>query len=139
MKLILPRKQFERIEAHCAESFPEECCGLLIGKESQDRVVSVAQRASNVQGDMRERRYLIDPMELVRTEKALSGSGAMILGFYHSHPNAPAIPSEFDRTHAWPWYDYLIVSVLGVTITERRVWKLSENRSTFAEQQLEIT
>ncbi len=137
--LLLARQERTKIEEHCVESFPEECCGLLIGRENDHRVVTEARRAANVQGEMRERRYLIDPMELVRTERMLSGSGRMILGFYHSHPNATAIPSEFDRNHAWPWYDYLIVSVHGVTVMERRVWRLSEDRSTFAEQQLEIT
>lgn len=79
----------------------------------------------------RERRYVIDPAEILGLEKELRGSGEEIVGFYHSHPNHPAEPSEFDRSHAWPWYTYLILSIVDREPAGLRAWSLDGETSVF--------
>jgi proteasome lid subunit RPN8/RPN11 len=86
----------------------------------------------------RERRYVIDPRETLSVEKKLFGSGQEILGFYHSHPNHPAEPSEFDRCHAWPWYSYIILSIVDRTPAELRAWTLDGGTSRFRPDSLTI-
>ena len=71
---------------------------------------SVEPMANQVEGP-RVRRFIIRPEELRRFEKALEGTGEAVVGFYHSHPDHPAVPSLFDQDNAWPWYTYLVISV----------------------------
>lgn len=86
----------------------------------------------------RERRYVIDPLEILRVEKDLSGTGRDVLGYYHSHPNHPAEPSEFDRGHAWPWYTYVILSIVDRRPADLRAWVLDDDSSTFRPEPLTI-
>ncbi len=126
------------IEAHARETFPEECCGFLLGPTGEPRTVAEARRATNVVQENRTRRYLIDPRETLAVEKSLAGTGWEILGFYHSHPDHPAVPSEFDRGHAWPWYSYAILSILDRTPADLRAWTLDGDTSTFRPDTLQI-
>jgi len=100
--------------------------------------VASLRRATNVAETNRERRYVIDPRETLAVEKELSGQGHEILGFYHSHPNHPAVPSEFDRSHAWPWYSYVILSIVDRTPAELRAWVLDGDKATFSPDSLSI-
>lgn len=101
----------EQMRKHAASTYPQECCGFLIGRDDAGgRRISRAQSASNQVDAERERRYVIPPEELRRLERELDGTDDRVLGFYHSHPDHPARPSEFDRSHAWPWYTYIILS-----------------------------
>ena len=83
-------------------------------------------------------RYLIDPREQLRVEKDARTLGLTVLGYYHSHPDHPPRPSEYDREHAWPWYSYLIVAVEKGVPGDSRSWVLSEDRSVFQLEQLEV-
>ncbi len=96
------------------------------------------RRATNVAETNRARRYVIDPRETLAVEKDLSGTGAEILGFYHSHPDHPAEPSEFDRSHAWPWYSYVILSIVEREPADLRAWTLDGDTSTFRSESLSI-
>ncbi len=129
--MILTRAQVEAIEAHAKETYPEECCGFLIGLPTEpDRVRSV-RRARNVAEANRERRYVVDPLQQLAVERELSSTHDVILGFYHSHPDHPAEPSEFDRTHGVPWYTlYLIVSIAARQPKDLRAWRF--DGETFA-------
>ncbi len=100
--------------------------------------MTAAKRARNVVGENRQRRYVIDPMEQLRTEKALSGTGEAVLGYYHSHPNHPAEPSEFDRSHAWPSYSYVILSIVDGKPADLRAWVLDGESSAFGPEPLEV-
>lgn len=126
------------IEAHARETFPEECCGFLLGPSGEPRKVTALRRATNVVESNRGRRYVIDPREFLAVEKELRGSGQEILGFYHSHPNHPAEPSEFDRSHAWPWYSYVILSVRDREPADLRAWLLDGATSAFRPDSLMI-
>ena len=118
MKEVVVSDAFlQEMKAHARESYPDECCGFLIGvapetEGERRRTISALERARNEFDGERRRRFLILPEELRDIERRMEQSGRAIVGFYHSHPDHPARPSEFDRDHAWPWYSYL---VLGVT------------------------
>jgi proteasome lid subunit RPN8/RPN11 len=126
------------IEDHARETFPEECCGFLIGAIGDVRRIDEARRAANVVQGNRRQRYVIDPRETLTVEKSLADSGREILGFYHSHPNHPAIPSEFDRGHAWPWYSYIILSIVDREPADLRAWTLDGETSTFGPDELRV-
>jgi proteasome lid subunit RPN8/RPN11 len=83
-------------------------------------------------------RFLIDPLDQLRMEKDARARGLEVLGYYHSHPDHPARPSEYDREHAWPWYSYIIVSVVRGIAKDLTCWVLAEDRGTFHPEELEV-
>jgi cysteine synthase B len=121
------------IRAHAAGAYPDECCGALIGADGQ---VSEAFPLSNAQAENRTRRFLIGPDAYRRAEARAGELGASLLGFYHSHPDHPAVPSSFDLEHAWPNLIYAIVSVREGAARELRAWRLRPDRSGFTEEEL---
>lgn len=102
----------EEISRHGEETYPDECCGFLVGgvDEEERRIRRVARAPNEFEGE-RRRRFVIRAEELRKIEEELDGTSDSVLGFYHSHPDHPARPSTFDRDHAWPWYVYLVQSV----------------------------
>ena len=125
----------EEIGRYGAESYPEECCGGLLGTRENGtgriRIVR-AEPVPNRRRDLRERRYAIEPGDYLRLERVAAEAGLSVVGIYHSHPDHPAIPSEFDREHALPFFHYLIVAVEAGRPREVACWVLSEDRGTFA-------
>ncbi len=102
----------EAIARHGEETYPDECCGFLVGTASdEERHVTRIERATNEYAGERRRRFVIRAEELQRIEEGLEGTSLFVLGFYHSHPDHPARPSAFDQDHAWPWYVYLVQNV----------------------------
>lgn len=135
MALQLSQQAEQVIRAHAQADYPHECCGALIGVEQGDwRVVHYALRLANEQTEARERRFFISPQQVLMAERRARQEGLLLLGFYHSHPDHPAIPSEYDRQHALPWYSYVIVSVQQGEPSELRSWRLREDRSAFDEE-----
>jgi proteasome lid subunit RPN8/RPN11 len=127
------------IAAHGEETYPHECCGFLLGRQQDGvKVVQEIWPAGNARDDSPQNRYLIPPEEMLRAEKESRRRGVEILGFYHSHPDVAARPSEYDRQHAWPWYSYLIVSVLAGQAAELNAWVIPEDQDQFTAEQLEI-
>ena len=135
----LPPSVLEGIRNHGCESYPEECCGALIGVERQ-RVarVSQAERMANSSGEMRERRFSIEPLDYLRLERRAQELGLTVLGFYHSHPDHPSAPSEYDREHALPFLHYLIVAVADGHPGEASSWVLSEDSGVFEREELRL-
>lgn len=129
MTVALPHAELAKIHAHARETYPEECCGFLIGTQGPPRVVAEARKATNVREDDRRTRYTIDPRETLRIDRELRGTRREIVGFYHSHPEVPAIPSLFDREHAWPGYAYVIVSVSHGEPKDVHGWILAETET----------
>ena len=120
------------IREHAREAYPHECCGFLLGRFEEDvRVVAGLARADNARTDSPQNRYSIAPEDFVRVERAARERGHEVVGFYHSHPDHPARPSEFDREHAWPVYAYLIVSVRAGEPGELTAWRLVDDRTGF--------
>jgi proteasome lid subunit RPN8/RPN11 len=135
--VILPRHLLT-ISRHAAMSYPEECCGVLIGRLSGEgtfveRVLSVG----NERQDSRHNRFLINPETVLAAHKEARSRGLDIVGYYHSHPDHPAQPSDFDREHAWPGLSYLIVSVQGGKVAETRSWRLTDERDRYEEETVE--
>jgi proteasome lid subunit RPN8/RPN11 len=139
MKLVLGSDLMDQIRAHGEETYPHECCGFLFGgQEDGKRTITRIRRQENERTDSRQNRFLITPAQFRDAEREARKAGLQMVGIYHSHPDSPARPSEYDRDHAWPWYSYLIVSVGRGAAGESRVWELKEDRSGFEAQELEL-
>lgn len=135
MKLRLSPEAEAAIRAHAREEYPHECCGALLGREEGEvRVVEQVIRLANERTDERERRFYVSPQQVLMAERCARDAGLLLLGFYHSHPDHPPIPSEYDREHALPFYSYPIVSVKQGEPTELRSWRLREDRSGYEEE-----
>ena len=124
-----------QIHDHAKETYPEECAGALIGIDSGGiKVVVDVWRAENTHDEERSRRFLIEPLAIKKFEEQAEERNMWLLGFYHSHPNHPAEPSEYDREHAWPGYSYVIASVSGENVEDLRSWTLRDDRSGYDEE-----
>jgi len=140
MALHLPRHAEQEIRAHARADYPYECCGAMLGTEEGDeRTVRYVLRLANERTDERERRFFISPEQVLMVERRARQEGLLLLGFYHSHPDHPAIPSEYDRQHALPWYSYVIVSVQQGEPGEMRSWRLRDDRSAFDEEPITLS
>ena len=118
------------IRRHGEETFPHECCGALIG--TGDEVIAAVPLPNTTEEGPR-RRFLVRPSDYRMAEQRASELGGELLGFYHSHPDHPARPSQFDLDHAWPTFAYVIVSVMAGAARDMTVWFLKEDRSSFDE------
>jgi proteasome lid subunit RPN8/RPN11 len=101
---------FEGIQAHGAEGYPDEICGIMLGTQSE-LVVTEVKRARNMIVERSRDRYEIDPIDHIRIQREADAEGLDIVGYYHSHPDHPAQASRFDTERAWAGYVYVIVSV----------------------------
>jgi proteasome lid subunit RPN8/RPN11 len=123
---------------HAAASYPDECCGVLIGRSLGDAtVVERLLSVDNERNESRHNRYLINPETVLAAHKEARALGLDVVGYYHSHPDHPARPSEFDREHAWPGVSYLIVSVEKGSVADARSWRLADDREKFDEEEIE--
>jgi proteasome lid subunit RPN8/RPN11 len=116
---------------HARSTYPEECCGFLLGVDSGHRTILRALAAQNVNEGLPTRTYNINPTDLVRADEEARRSNLELIGIYHSHPDVPPQPSQVDLEHAWPWYTYLVLSLQNGEPTDVAAWALSQDRSTF--------
>jgi proteasome lid subunit RPN8/RPN11 len=123
----------DAIRRHGEETYPHECCGALVG--GGDRVMAAVPLPNTTEEGPR-RRFLVRPTDYMLAERKASELGGALLGFYHSHPDHPARPSQFDLDHAWPNFAYVIVSVASGVSRDMTVWWLEEDRSGFEEGKL---
>jgi proteasome lid subunit RPN8/RPN11 len=139
-KLItLDEPHLGEIRQHGERDYPYECCGLLIGSfEAIGRKVVVETYAiSNArEEEAQRRRFLIRPEELMRGEKYAREKGLDVVGFYHSHPDDRAVPSQYDLEHAWPTYSYIVVAVIEGQAADLRSWEMEADRSRFDEEEI---
>lgn len=136
MTLLVLRSEVEKILTQAKAAYPEECCGVLLGRSRGEKIVTEIRSLTNSTSEVRNRRYAIDPKELLALEKETAHKGLEVLGFYHSHPDAPADPSPHDLESAWPWYSYLILSLRGGQPGEMKAWVLRDDRSAFDEEKV---
>ena len=126
-----------RIHDHARETYPEECAGALVGIDMEGtKVVVDVWRAENTHEEERSRRFLIKPLKIMEFEERAEEREMGVLGFYHSHPDHPAQPSEYDREHAWPGYSYVIASVSAQNVEDVRSWTLKDDRSGYDEESI---
>jgi proteasome lid subunit RPN8/RPN11 len=121
------------IRLHGEETYPHECCGALIGRD--DHVSDVVALPNTTEEGPR-RRFLVRPSDYRLAEARATELGGELLGFYHSHPDHPARPSQFDLDHAWPTFAYIIVAVATAVAEAMTVWYLKDDRSSFEEGSL---
>ncbi len=125
----------DAIRAHGVETYPHECCGALIGRAGE---VTSTVALPNITDEGPRRRFRVSDIDYLRVERAADAAGAELIGFYHSHPDHPARPSQYDLDHALPNFSYIIVSVLAGVAEDMRSWKLRDDRSAFDEEALSV-
>jgi proteasome lid subunit RPN8/RPN11 len=144
MSLRLSRALEKIVTEACEKAYPDEGCGLLIGPvpgafDAPGRAVAVDDVRPLPNGwdsSAKTNRYLIDPRALAKIEDELSDSGRGVVGFFHSHPNAPAWPSPFDLAMAWPCLSYWIVRVEQGRVADSRSWQRTGDGRSFVEEEI---
>ena len=142
MPIVLTPEQRRQIEAEGVAAFPNECCGIFYGRDIPGfrgirRVVEALEPVDNgFEAGEQYHRFSITPKTLMAAERNCQ-PGQLVLGFYHSHPDHPARPSEYDRVHAWPFYSYVIVAIHGRVPEKMTCWVLDEATEQFQEQPIE--
>jgi proteasome lid subunit RPN8/RPN11 len=137
--ITLSEKHRDEVAAHGERDYPYECCGLLLGNFADGGVKNVAEiyPISNAREEQAKRnRFLIRPEELLRGERYAATRSLEVVGFYHSHPDDAAVPSQYDLEHAWPTYSYIVVSVRGGEAQDLRSWEMEPDRSRFSEEEI---
>jgi len=135
--IALGEEVLRAIREHGEAAYPEECCGVLLGSVSgEERRVLEAAPLPNTRREERGRRFLIAPRDYRAAEREAEARGLLLLGFYHSHPDHPARPSQYDLEHALPWHSYVIVAVAGGRAADASSWVLSPDRSCFEPEPL---
>jgi proteasome lid subunit RPN8/RPN11 len=143
MTLRIPRTGLEQLRRHGEETYPYECCGVLVGDfdEAGNRTIQTVVKCGNARADSPRNRYQIDPAELVRIQREAVLAGHQIVGFYHSHPDCPAQASSTDLAEAhWTGCSYVITSVeAGKAVLTNSYWlRGAEETKTFENEAIEI-
>lgn len=125
------------IAAHAEEAYPQECFGFLLGRFGENRI-RMAWPGQNVNASRPHDRYEMDPQEFLRVQAEAEKWGGEVVGFYHSHPDGRAIPSDYDRERAWEEYLYLILPVTDGRAGRARLWELEAPEGPFSEMVLRI-
>jgi len=136
MELAISEQHLSQITQHCQQAYPYEGCGIMLGlTENGSKIVVDVLPTGNAREETdQHNRYLIPPESLLEGELQAEERELEVIGYFHSHPDHPARPSEFDQEYAWPWYSYLITSVRGGKAVASRSWQLREDRSNFDEE-----
>jgi proteasome lid subunit RPN8/RPN11 len=127
----------DKIRKHGAETYPNECCGALLGRDTEVadrrvyREIQGLHPLVNRRDDSPKNRFAVTSADVLEAEKTAKERGLEVVGWYHSHPDHPARPSQYDREHAWPWYSYVIVSVANKVPEDMTSWRLADDRSDF--------
>ena len=136
-QLKITHELVDKIRAHSVETYPYECCGALIGRDTEGaslriyREIHALHPLVNRRDDSPRNRFSVTSDDVREAEKAAKDQGLEVVGWYHSHPDHPACPSQYDREHAWPWYSYIIVSVANRVPEEMTSWRLRDDRAEF--------
>lgn len=136
MSLKIPQEILQRIHQHGEQAYPEEGAGLLLGELTggNHQVREILPLANAREAPARHNRYQLSPQDYLQGEQYADSLGYAVLGVFHSHPDHPNRPSEFDRQWAWPNFSYLITSVSQGKASESRSWRLREDRASFSEE-----
>ena len=134
----IARQAFEAIQAHGAEGYPDEICGLMLGPQT-DHLVTEVRRARNIIVDRSRDRYEIDPLDQIRIQREADAAGLDVIGYYHSHPDHPAQASRFDTERAWAGYVYVIVSIEKGKPVDANAFVADEDGGPFHAEPLEIS
>jgi proteasome lid subunit RPN8/RPN11 len=138
--IYLTKEQIEQIEAHGARTYPHECGGMLVGRfeEGRKTLVELLPMENAMDEAEQHNRVLILPKDVLRAERYARSRRLDVIGYYHSHPDHPAVPSQFDLDHALPVWTYIIVSVEKGKAVDLRAWEMENDRTRFNEEEIEI-
>lgn len=141
MKIEIPVRLLDMIHAHGEAAYPEEGAGLLLGRaDTTSRVVAEILTLTNAREDSaRHNRYLLTAEDMMRGETEAERQGLDVIGVFHSHPDHPNQPSEFDREWAMPWFSYVITSVNDGKAIASRSWRLTDDRKQFEEEKIIVS
>jgi len=134
-RLRIAAAAVDAIRMHGHATYPNECCGALLGRDGS---VTAVHALPNSTEEGPRRRFLVRPTDYMAAERQASSRGLELLGFYHSHPDHPARPSQYDLDHAWPSFSYVILSVMKREPGAITSWRLRPDRSGFDEQILDV-
>ena len=136
--IIINNENLNIIKDYVRKAYPNECCGLLAGRETGiKKVVIEVHPLTNLNKDRANDRYEIDPVEYMEVDRAVAMKKLSIIGIYHSHPDHPSRPSEFDASRAWEGYSYIIVAIANGEEFEVKSWIFNESTKTFEEEKIE--
>jgi proteasome lid subunit RPN8/RPN11 len=137
-RLAVREEIMRRIHAHGVETYPHECCGALLGRDGGGaREVIDLMALANRRDDSPRNRFEVTADDVRLAEKIAREKRLELIGWYHSHPDSPARPSEYDRDHAWPWYSYIIVSVQQGVARDTTSWRLHDDRAGYDPEPIE--
>jgi len=148
LQLTMSSELAEKIRAHGAETYPHECCGALLGHDAGavQNGSGVAQQPPrevlalfplvNRRDDSPRNRFSVTAEDVLAADRYAQQNSLEVIGWYHSHPDHPARPSQYDQDHAWPWYSYVIVSVQSGAPKDMTSWRLQDDRSEFVQEGL---
>lgn len=134
--VTISRSLIESIAAHLEAAYPEEGAGFLLGVDGEVREIISLLNAR--EDEARHNRYLIAPEDYLKAEMQAAEKGVDLIGVFHSHPDCPNEPSEFDREWAQPFFSYFISRVDNGKAVSHRSWRLTEDRSKYEEEKIEI-
>ena len=135
MQLDISEEALKVMKEHAEEAYPNECCGFFYGAEDGKRNIEEARRVTNSKEGDQRRRFEVSPRDYMQAELYAEKSGKTLLGVYHSHPDHPARPSEYDLKQAMPYFSYIILSVQKGKVADITSWQLDENKA-FAEEKI---
>ncbi len=140
MILQLDEELLAEIRRHAEENYPEEGAGLILGEKGSEtqRAIQLMPFTNRSAEETRRHRYRLDPQDMLAAELEGQRQGLDVLGIFHSHPDHPAEPSQYDTHWAFPWFSNVITSVQDGKAHETRSWRLSKGRSEWTEEQLAI-
>lgn len=140
--IVLEREDIEAIKAHAETDYPHECGGLLLGHlgaNNTKMVVETLPMENTAEFARRHDRVLIEPRALMLADKEARKKGLDVIGYYHSHPDDEAVPSQFDLDHALPVWSYIIVSVRNENAVAWNSWEMENDRSKFNKEAVAVT
>jgi len=138
LTLGLSPSAWASVQKHAEAGYPNEICGVLLGRAGEEALAQEAHPCANVNKDRARDRYLMDPQEQLRLEKDARLRGLDVLGYYHSHPDHPALASATDNSLSWEGVHYLIVAVWNGKVTDRKAWWRDPGGTALKERLVQI-
>ena len=136
MNLKLTKNILDDISKHVEDAYPEEGAGFLLGVEGEVKQILSLPNAR--EDEARHNRFLFTPEDYLKAELKADSLGLSLIGVFHSHPDCPNIPSEYDREWAQPFFSYIITRVDEGRSVSHRSWRLVEDRSKYEEEEISI-
>lgn len=135
--LVVSKQLVERINAHVERAYPGEGAGFLLGVEGEVKDILSLENAR--EEEARHNRFLLTPEDYLKAEMKAMELGVDLIGVFHSHPDCPNVPSEYDREWAQPFFSYIITRVDDGKVVNHRSWRLVEDRTTYTEEEIKIS